>query len=312
MKYYFIMNPVAGSKRTRERFIREIGELTTPYELIYTTHVGDAKIYARDICESAEKRGEDVRIFACGGDGTLSDVVNGAIGCARAEVGCIPMGTGNDFIRNFGSDQQFYDINAYIDSYSVVCDSIQYTAVNGGERREGHCINMVNIGMDCNIVDTTDSIKKIPVIQGSVAYLTSVFINLIQKKGEKLKISYDDGYTYDDKLLLISIANGCYCGGGIKGLPLAKTDDGLMDVSLVKNVSRRQFVMLFPKYSKGTHLDSPAIKKKDILKYTNEKHLHIESEVSFKVCIDGEISKFREVDFEIAPESFRFIVPGVQ
>ncbi len=310
MKHYFIMNPVSGHKHARERFLREMTDLETNYELIFTTKKGDARAFSEDIAKSAEKRDEHVRIFACGGDGTIHDVVNGAWGCLNVEIGCIPLGTGNDFIRNFGKKSEFTDLETYLDGPSVYCDTIGYEASNEGVVTTGHCVNMVNIGLDCNIVDTTDSIKKLPLVNGSAAYLAAVFVNLIKKKGENLKIDYDGRYLHDGKLLLISIANGCFCGGGIKGLPKASTDDGLMDVSLVRNVSRTDFIRLFPKYSKGTHLTDKTLIRKNMLRYTKENRLSIDTNKKhFKLCIDGEISTQQSATFTIEPHAFRFIVP---
>ena len=310
MKHYFIMNPVSGHKRARERFLHEMTDLETDYELIFTMKKGDARAFSEDIAKTASHRDEDVRIFACGGDGTIHDVVNGAMGYSNVEIGCIPLGTGNDFIRNFGRKSQFMDLETYLDGPSVYCDSIMYSSENRGSVVTGHCVNMVNIGLDCNIVDTTQSVKKIPAVNGSAAYLASVFINLVRKKGENLRIDFGGSYTHDGKLLLISIANGCYCGGGIKGLPKALTDDGYMDVSLVRNVSRLDFVKLFPKYSKGTHLTDKRLNRKNILRYTKEVEMEIEANSgNFKLCIDGEISTSQKASFQINRHAFKFIIP---
>lgn len=310
MKHYFIMNPVSGHKRARERFLHTMTDMETDYELIFTTKKGDARAFAEDIANTAFRKDETVRIFACGGDGTVSDIVNGAAGCGDVEIGCIPLGTGNDFIRNFGKKSDFLDVEKYVNGPAVYCDAIRYEAENDGVITKGRCVNMINIGLDCHIVATTDTIKKLPAINGSMAYLTSVFLNLIKKSGEDLKVNYDERFRHDGELLLISVANGCFCGGGIKGLPKARTDDGLMDVSLVGDVSRRDFIRLFPKYAKGTHLDDKLIIRKKLLRYSKEIRLDIDANKnSFKLCVDGEISSQQHLKLEIEPRAFKFIVP---
>ena len=75
--------------------------------------------------------------------------------------------------------------------------------------------------------------------------------------------------------MLIAIANGCYCGGGVKGVPYCKLDDGLMDVSVVNDMSRRFFMALFPSYSKGVHMEKKQIRDNDVIRYTKEKTLTV-------------------------------------
>ena len=96
---------------------------------------------------------------------------------------------------------------------------------------------------------------------------------LIRKKGADLRIEYNDGRVLDGKILLIAIANGCYCGGGVKGVPYCKLDDGLMDVSVVKDISRMCFLTLFPSYAKGTHMQKHKIQARKIIQYSKEKVL---------------------------------------
>ena len=112
---------------------------------------------------------------------------------------------------------------------------------------------------------------------------------------------YDDGTEFSGRLLLIAVANGCYCGGGVKGIPKARIDDGLIDVSLVNNTTRRNFIRLFPKYAKGTHLDDPAADDLIIIRPNGDQ---------MKLCVDGEITMAGEIKFEIVPGAFRFVVPG--
>ena len=115
----------------------------------------------------------------------------------------------------------------------------------------------------------------------------------------------------DGNILLCSVANGCFCGGGIKGVPKSILDDGLMDVSVVRGgITRTTFVKLFPKYQKGTHLEDPLLVRKKICDYRKEKTLTITSnDESLRLCVDGEISSQKRVEFAVLQDAFRFIVP---
>lgn len=344
MKHIFVMNPAApgcDAYALRKDIFALWPAAGVDFEIYETRGPGDGEAFVRRCCAEAAGRearqeaagqsddgrcgaavsaGQDapgsdaprsdaprLRFYACGGDGTLNEVVNGAAGVAFAEVGCVPLGTGNDFVRNF-PEADFTDMLAQLRGEPVPCDLIRYESVLDGRTVRRYGVNMFNIGFDCAVVDKTDQIKRLPLINGSAAYLVSIAQNLILKRGEDLRIEYPDGYVYEGKLLLLSLANGCFCGGGIKGLPLASTDDGRMDVSLVRDVPRRTFVKLFPKYQNGTHLDDPRVR--EILRYTQETSLVVTPKKgSMKLCVDGEISRTGKVRFSMATKAIRFIVP---
>ena len=120
---------------------------------------------------------------------------------------------------------------------------------------------MFNIGFDCNVVDLTARLKTYPLLKGSIAYLAAVAGILIKKKGANLKIEIDGETVHEGPLLLTAIANGSFCGGGVKSSPKASLNDGLIDANIIYNVTRREFIRKFPAYSKGTHFQLPDIDK---------------------------------------------------
>ena len=316
MKHVFIMNPLSGKRKSRQRMTDDITsackELGADYEIYFTKGPMDCKRHARQLCEEAAAEGRKLRIYGCGGDGTVNELINGVYGYDNVEIGVIPMGTGNDYIRNYGDVSSFLDIKAQIGGESRSSDAIHYRAEYGDVVTEGYCANMFNIGFDCNVVDMTARVKTWPFVGGSLAYLISVAIILIKKKGADLLIEYDDGTVLDGRILLIAVANGCFCGGGVKGVPESVLDDGLMDVSVVKDVSRLTFITLFPSYAKGTHLSKKKIIDRDIIRYTKEKALTVTANgESLRLCTDGEITTQKKVRFSIVENAFRFIVPSV-
>ena len=333
MKHVFIMNPESGKVRSRRKIVTAIEQaacqLGADYEIYFTKGQGDGGAYAHALCEkyckSFERAGADakrsgdldrasetarLRIYGCGGDGTINEMVNGCFGYEGVEIGAIPMGTGNDYIRNYGKAADFKDIRRQIRGRSVSSDLIHFHAVYDNNITESYCANMFNIGFDCNVVDLTSRVKRWPLVGGSLAYLVSVFLILIRKKGADLRIEYDDGRVLDGKILLIAIANGCYCGGGVKGVPYCRLDDGLMDVSVVRDISRMCFLTLFPSYAKGTHMQKHKIQARKIIQYSKEKVLKITANgESMRLCTDGEITTQKTVEFSVVPDGFRFIVP---
>lgn len=308
MKTIFIINPCAGQGNKTDALIDKINRMSyNDVEIYITKAVGDATRYVRGYCRTYG----GARFIACGGDGTFSEVLNGVVGCDDAEIGVIPIGTGNDFCRNFISDSSFEDIDAQINGESVKCDAIRYTTETDKGIISGYCANMFNIGFDCNVADLTSKMKTKPLISGSMAYLLSIFTTLITKKGANLKIDMDGAEMHRGKLLLTSIANGCYCGGGIKSNPLASIRDGRINVNIVKNVSRTRFLYLFPYYMKGTFLKLKNIHK--VVHSTNCREMVVTPiDGAMRICVDGEIIDAGRSRFEICPEAFNFVIPGVR
>ena len=167
---------------------------------------------------------------------------------------------------------------------------------------------MFNIGFDCNVVDITAKLKKLPLMSGSLAYLAGVAAMLVRMKGANLKVEFDDGYVFYGDMLLIAIANGCFCGGGVKGVPKAETNDGLMDVSLIRKCSRRKFIKLFPKYAKGEHLEAKGADK--LITYKQGKKLKITANGKpMTFSTDGELTQAEKIKFEIVENAIDFVVP---
>lgn len=311
MQHVFIVNPVAGKGRFMS-LAKEIKEKVYNQKMNALLHktvaIGDGEEFVRSYCESHADEGKLIRFYACGGDGTLNEVINGAYGFDNVEVACIPIGTGNDFVRNFPDAGDFKSLDAQINGTAQDIDLIRYCGFVDGIYTDRFCANMFNIGFDCNVVDRTAQLKQYPLVKGSFAYLLGVANILIKKEGANLRIEFEDGTVRDGEILLAAIANGCFCGGGVKGIPYATLDDGEMDVSIIDVTTRRNFIRLFPKYSKGTHLEADPVP--DIFDYRKSRKLKITpNDGHMKFCVDGEIVTATEIEFEIAPKAIRFAVP---
>ncbi len=306
METVFIVNPKAGKKKNIEKFLDSIKSTALKANInchtYITKDIGDAKRFVKSYCE---KNGP-ARFIACGGDGTLNEVLNGAIDFEESEIGVIPLGTGNDFCRNFSSSD-FNNILSQINGKSIKCDAIKYKTCNESVFQYG--ANMFNIGFDCNVADMTSTIKKKTFFSGPFAYLISVFVILIKKKGANLLIEIDDREVHNGKLLLTSIANGSFCGGGIKSNPLACVNDGIININIVKNISRLNFLTKLPFYMKGTFLKIKGIEK--IISSQNCKKITITPlDKNMLLCTDGEISSAEKTIFEVVHNAFNFVIPA--
>lgn len=307
----FVVNPMAGHKKDVSSFIEKVTDtalsLQKEVEIYTTKSVGDAEIYVKNYCN---EKGA-ARFIACGGDGTLSEVLNGALGCEKSEVGVVPMGTGNDFCRNFCKDAAFDDIASQLNGETVKCDAIRFITEIDGKIETGYCANMFNIGFDCNVADMTSTMKKKPLVSGPFAYFLSILATLVKKKGANLRIELDGEEKHNGALLLTSVANGCYCGGGVKSNPFASVSDGFMSVNIVKNISRMKFIKLLPHYMKGTFASLKGI---DEIIYSKKckKMVITPNTGKIRLCNDGEIRDAGKTEFEIVHNAFNFVVPYVK
>ncbi len=307
MNLIFLINPMAGKGNDIEKLKNTITQTATKLnkdcEIYITKSSGDATAYVRQKClESSETN----CYIACGGDGTFNEVLNGAYGFENAVVGVLPIGTGNDFCRNF-PDTDFKDISAHFNGIITECDVIRYQGIIDGVENTKYCANMFNIGFDCNVADTMVKLKKLPFIKGHLAYFLSIFIMMISKKGADLKIEIDKKEVHNGKLLLTSIANGCYCGGGIKSNPYATTNDGYMDINIVKNIPRYMFATCLPQYMKGIIFENN--KYSHIAFTTKCKNIVITPNNKMRLCVDGEIYNAQKIDFSIISKGIKILKP---
>lgn len=319
MKTVFVVNPVSGTGLGKGSFVRQIEEHArnrgvdvTIYE---TKGLGDAERYVHELVREAE---EDLRIFVCGGDGTMNEAVNGLMmGKQEAEeegrknelsLGLVPIGSGNDFIKNFWSVDGARSIDNQLSAEPMDCDVLEYTQTIDGKDVTRYCANMFNIGFDCNVADLTNRLKQHPLINGSFAYLLGVLGTLIKKKGADLKVEVDGEVMHEGPLLLCSLANGPYCGGGIMSNPSANVSDGQMDVNVIKNISRVRFLQLFPHYSKGTHMQIPNIEK-TIRTAVCREAVITPLQGKMKLCTDGEITDAGTLRIRVIPHAIRFLGP---
>lgn len=298
MEHIFIINPSAGRGRAGKLIplIQEALEGTEYSYQIYTTQAaGDAERYVKEVCA----KGDAVRFYVCGGDGSLHEAVNGARGYSNVEIGLFPVGTGNDFVRNFGKKEMFLDVLSQVQGDAFPCDAILLN--------DRYVVNMANIGFDCEVVVGANGWKKKPFIGGPAAYLLGILSEFAKPMGKRMSFRWEDGTTLTGKFLLCTLANGSFCGGGFCSSPKASLSDGLMDVGVVRMIPRRKFIGILPKYKAGTYLETKLAEEKVL--YEKYSRLEIAAAEETNISIDGEIKQFTYLKAEMVPNAFRFIVP---
>ncbi len=299
MKHVFIINPAAGKGNRlyelKARIHATCRKRGVDYTIYETKGVGDATAFVK--AKVAE--GLPMHLYACGGDGTLSEVAGGAAGATHVAVGLIPMGTGNDFHRNFANGDKFFDIDSQLHGR---VDRIDLLRCNGRP-----CINMLNIGFDCEVVVATERIKRHMYIPTELAYIAGLIDRFCGKIGTKFKIKLDSGETVLHPMTLFTAANGGFCGGGFYAAPRASLTDGQMDICMVGRVSHTTFLRVIGSYRHGTHFDNHLLK--DRLEYRRAKWANITFPHEHLLCIDGETLYAKKLHLEVEHRALSFICP---
>lgn len=299
MKYCFVVNPSAG-KGVPVKKIPEIEAACASAGAEHEIHLTESK---EDTLEYVRKvtRNGPVRVYSVGGDGTLNDVLNGVEDLENTEIGCMPCGTGNDFIKCFkAAPHELMDPGLQISAPSRRLD---YISVSGLR-----CLNILNIGLDSNAAYFMQQYKKLPFMRGPAPYYLGVLKSLFKKLGTPLKVTADGKEPISGEFMLGVVANGQYYGGAYRAAPTARPDDGKLVMLLIDKVSRLKVIKLIGIYKKGEHIGAPEFK--GLMRYFEIESALIESGEELQICVDGEvISVSGALDIKVHPGAVRFILP---
>ncbi len=296
MRYLFFINPAAGKGKVQKKLFSRIEDAfknrNEEYKIIVTRFAGDAEQIAR----KEALKGDKIRMYACGGEGTTFELLNAIYGFQNVELGCIPCGSANDFLKLFGDTSPFFDIEAQIDAESQPIDIIK-----AGER---YCINGCSIGMDAMVGRDMKLFKRIPLVSGPLAYklaIAKTFLNL--HIGVKINIKIDNEPSFDTDCLFAVVANGPFYGGGYTGAPYANPADNILDFTLVETVSHLKVLKFLPFYEKGE------FEQFDFCHLKRCKKMSFESNKAIPVQLDGEIIEVNALDISIIENGIKFIIP---
>lgn len=303
MKHIFVYNPTAGRsnraviEQLKEKMAADYADLD--YEFYPTKAPGDASIYVRTRCE--EEPDTVFRFYACGGDGTANEVLHGLIGHENASMTCYPCGSGNDFVKYYGGADKFLDVDALIAATEEPIDVMKI-----GDR---YALNVTNFGFDTTVARTMIKVKNKKVIGGKHAYTTGVMNALLHAMKNECTV-WVDGECLNEsgKCLLCTVANGSFVGGSFNCAPYSRDNDGLLEVCLVKPISRFTFIKLIGVYTAGNHMEDKRFKK--IITYRRGRSIHVTAPEGFAFSLDGEIVEMNDFTIEVCPGAIRFAVPA--
>ena len=248
LKLLLIFNPHAATGRAarllpriRERLAR-FSELT----ILTTEYAG----HARELVAGSQLEGFD-GLVAAGGDGTLFEVLNGLYQHEkeiRLPMGLVPVGTGNAFARDLGLMPG--DWKKGIDI--IRAGRHRLLDVGRAETRTEvfHFLNIIGLGFPVDAMKTSEKLK----VLGKSAYTAAVIKEILQLKSYRLNVEID-GNNIEEKNVFVEISNTRYTGTSFLIAPHARLDDGLLDVTLLRELPRMRLLRLFPSIYSGRHVD---------------------------------------------------------
>ena len=297
MKHLFIVNP-AARQGNRTTFVTSLvhqvfdrrGE---PFEIYITRGPLDA---VRKIQEDAAVE-SDLRVYACGGDGTVNECASACAGRNNVSMTVFPCGTGNDFVKLFGDEQgKFKNFAALADGEVHPLDIIR---VN-----DRYSVNICSVGLDSRVGVGVHEFDNIPVIgRGKSAYILSALVNFCRKVTDDLTVTIN-GQLFKGEMTAVCVCNGTWYGGSFNPVPEAEPDDGLLDVLVVEKVSLLQVASVIGHYQKGRYADYP-----ELIRHARCRSLRIECAERSVVNVDGEAVYTTDAKIEVVPHAIRFFYP---
>jgi len=284
-----IVNPVAGGGRAG----RAVDWLVARgAEVRITTRPGEAE-------ELAAHSGDDRRVIAVGGDGTVQEVVNGLLASAAPSVlGLVPVGTGNDLARSLGVPLELDA--AWEAAAAGETRPIDVARATNGAGRVRWFASAGGIGFDAQVAAAMAQRRG---WQASRAgYLLTTLAELRRFSNCEVKLTIDDA-TFEGPVLFIAAANGAYYGGGMRIAPDACVDDGRLDVCVVGDISRLTALRQLPNLYRGTHVRHPAVTMHQGVR------LRIEGVPETRIHLDGEPFGGLPLDVELHAAALRVAAP---
>jgi diacylglycerol kinase (ATP) len=291
MRGLVIVNPNAGSSdllKAAEQSLTDAG-----FVVRATDGRGDALRAARGAAEAGFET-----VVAAGGDGTVSEVVDGLVASgARARLGVLPLGTGNDLARALGIPLELdaaiatllEDRERTIDLVEVRVDELPPTLA----------ANVAAGGFSGRVDEEMTSEAKER--WGTLAYVFGAMKALPDLTGYRTTIAWDDGDAEQIDALAILVANGRSVAGGRVVAPLASLEDGLLDVIVLRRGSLLDLAGVAAHLALGTFLESDAVDMR------RARAVRVESTPPMRFNVDGELLPEGPVTFRVLPSALRVV-----
>lgn len=296
-----IVNPVAGSRSVGREWSRIAGQLrklgiSFDYEM--TEHPGHALEIARQSAEDGYSY-----LIVVGGDGTVSEVANGILGSTRSSaitLGIVSVGTAHAFALSLGIGEDYISACSNLTGQDwILIDVGIVQCWHDGKQIERFFVNEASVGFSANIVDAW---RHLPTSLGQRSNLLlrtiAGYVSLVKHRNKTLTLRKGDAVE-SMRCASLVVANGRYFADGMQMAPSASLDDGLLDIVIFGDMTRRELLKVKPAIYRGSHVEHSKI---TVQKATA---ISIESEDPFYVEADGDIIGNGPASFRVVPKALR-------
>lgn len=303
-KWFAVVNPEAGSGKGRSDW-PQIKQLLEENDIDFDFALTEKKYHAVEITVSAINNGFK-KILAVGGDGTLNEIVNAvfiqqATSPLNILIGVIGVGTGNDWQRMYClPDNYLGKVQAIKNAKSFTQDIGRVDYFESRYPQTRYFANAAGVGFDAQVAQSTNRLKESGK-KGKLLYIFSLLKTLISYKSTIISVAIDHKRV-GGKIFSLTLGIGRYNGGGMMQLPNALADDGLFDVTIIRNVKRNEVIRNVYRLYNGTILKHPKISG-----YQGRKVV-ISSKPPVYLEVDGESLGTSPFTFTLVPRGINVVV----
>ena len=292
MRILLLENPRSGTASRRRRVSELVSRLKTEGARV-TAESPDSAEAMRERASRARLEEHDV-LMVSGGDGTLHAVVNGLVRIAREDrpaLAVVPFGRGNDFAFEIG-------IRSEEDTLAALAAGSR-RLVDLGRTQAGVFLGIAGAGFDAKAARRA---QDTPFLSGSLLYSYAVVRTVLDFRPLAARVRYEGG-AYEGAITFAAVGNTSRYGGGMRIAPEASIDDGLLDLCLVRAISRTTLLRMFPTVFSGRHLSHPSVS------YLKTPWVEIGTEEPAEVYADGEFLQRTPVRIEVFPRELEVLAP---
>jgi YegS/Rv2252/BmrU family lipid kinase len=298
----FLVNPAAANGSTGRRW-PELAHRAAAAGLEGDALFSERPGHLTELAREAALDGAELLVVV-GGDGSVNEVANGLADLpAQPELAIVPRGTGWDFVRTFGIPRRIEDAARVALSGATRTIDLGRASHRAWDGRDAHAMfaNVGSAGMSGAIAQRANETTK--ALGGKVSYMWATLAVFAGWSATDVRVTVDDEVR-EGTMFDVVVANGRYFGGGLEICPEAEPDDGLFDVLLIGDITKRDLLLTMPKIYRGTHLPHP---KAELLQ---GRVVTVETEPPIPVELDGEQPGTTPARFEAVPQVLRLRVPA--
>ena len=299
MRHVLIINPPAARRSSTAGLLEQAEDLRRRHGLAVECILTRSPGHAEETCRAIAGQGEPVRFYACGGDGTMNRVLNGILGFPHAAMTCVPTGTANDFLKNFGEEAlpRFLDLEQLWDGPERPLDVMEC----GGRA----ALTIACAGLDARVARDVHTYGR--TLHGKASYIASLAVNFaLRPLSQSWEVWVDGQKLPWERYVLAAVCNGRYYGGGFLPVPEARLDDGCLRALLVRKVSRVTFLRLVGAYAKGEYRRFPYAAR---CCPGREVRIRAAAGEEIVACLDGEAIHEPEITVRLSGSRVPFFFP---